>query len=73
MLVMNGNVFRITSLSNPKKMIITKKKIAQSWGKGIRATARGNAMNASPGPVKTIENQWGFFCFCFFLECDSMC
>lgn len=30
-----------TSLSNPKKMIIMKKKMAQSWGSGIRATARG--------------------------------
>lgn len=49
-------LFGITSLSNPKKMIITKKKIAQSWGSGIRATARGKAMNASPGPVRTIEN-----------------
>lgn len=42
----------LTSLSNPKKMIITKKNIAQSWGSGIRATARGYAMNANPGPAK---------------------
>lgn len=29
-----------------------KKKIAQSCGRGIRATARGKAMNANPGPEK---------------------
>lgn len=45
----------ITSLSSPRKMIITKKKIAQSCGSGIRDTARGKAMNASPGPAKTVE------------------
>lgn len=46
-----------TSLSNPKKMTIMKKKTAQSWGSGIRATARGKAMNANPGPIKTMQKK----------------
>lgn len=54
----------LTSLSNPKKMIIRKKKIAHSCGTGIRATARGKAMNANPEPeradmeIKIKPNQW---------------
>lgn len=51
----------ITSLSSPRKMIITKKKTAQSCGSGIRDTARGKAMNASPGPTKTVEKWLLFF------------
>lgn len=58
---MNRVSVSTTSLSTPRKMIITKKKIAQSCGNGIRDTARGKAMNASPGPAKTVEKL--FFSF----------
>lgn len=54
-----------TSLSNPKKMTIMKKKLAQSWGNGIRATARGKAMNANPGPIKTMQKKELSYCKSF--------
>lgn len=41
-----------TSLSNPRNINMMKKKIAQSWGIGIKVTARGYAMNANPGPAR---------------------
>lgn len=42
----------LTWVSTPRRRIITKKQMDQSWGRGIMATAWGYAMNAKPGPRK---------------------
>lgn len=56
----SNTLFGFTSLSNPTKMIIMKKKMAQSCGSGIRATARGKAMKARPGPAKRRKKRFFF-------------
>jgi len=41
-----------TWLSSPRRMSMTKKRIAQTVGAGIRVIALGYAMKARPGPAK---------------------
>lgn len=46
--------YQLTWELTPRIMSMTKKRVDQSWGRGIVASARGYTTNARPGPWETI-------------------